>query len=237
MACEKYVEPGGGTAPASTAAINSLISRAQSVRLLGFHLYDHQLGTRERYYAYAQPPSRLSARAAALGGALFNGSGYLAMHVRLADAHWERTDCKHTINGQPVPSISCGDPNRQIGAVSMAAEVAHVLERARRVPPPGGLGAAYLASNMNCSDGRVHALASRLAARGVRLVCDQRQLLEHAGGDSFVASLLEQELCARAHAFLGSKYSTWTDTVLGARAHGRRLESYSFEDLWAAGIR
>ena len=35
---------------------------------------------------------------------LFNGSEYAAAHIRMADAHWERTDCNHTINGVHPPS-------------------------------------------------------------------------------------------------------------------------------------
>ena len=70
------------------------------------------------------------------------------------------------------------------------------------------------------------------------LVCNQTLLLKRVSHDNFLASLIEQELCARALAFVGSKFSTWTDTVRGMRAsrNGMRL-TYSFEDMWSQGIR
>ena len=160
---------------------------------------------------------------------------YLAAHVRLADAHWERTDCKHTINGAPVHSVSCGDPERRIEHTSIAQEIWHAVRLSRRAHP--AINAVYLASNMNCSDPRVGVIASMLAQRSVRLVCAQQTLLHHAAADMFVASLVEQELCVRAAGFIGSKYSTWTDTVKGMRSQQERADSYSFEELWASGIR
>ena len=69
------------------------------------------------------------------------------------------------------------------------------------------------------------------------LVCDQTSLLEHCAQDNFVASLVEQEVCSRAAAFIGSKYSTWTDTVKGLRTHAKKSDTSSFEELWASGIR
>jgi hypothetical protein len=155
--------------------------------------------------------------------------------VRLADAHWERTDCKHTINGQPVHSVSCGDPERRIEHTSIAQEIWHAVRLSRRTHPD--IESVYLASNMNCSDARVGVIGSMLAQRSVRLVCAQQQLQQHAAGDTFVASLVEQQLCARATGFIGSKYSTWTDTVRGLRTPQQRADTFSFEELWASGIR
>ena len=54
---------------------------------------------------------------------------------------------------------------------------------------------------------------------------------------------IEQELCARAHTFIGSKYSTWTDTVRGLRIHaqtnrGERPNSnWLFEELYMLGVK
>mgnify|MGYP006144550383 CR=1 FL=1 len=153
----------------------------------------------------------------------------------MADGHWEITDCKHTINGRPVSSVSCGRADRQIGPAALGAQTWHALGLLQRATP--SLAHVYIATNMNCSDGRVGEIRTVLAKRRVQLICEQGQLLHFSDGDNFVASLVEQELCAGAHAFIGSKYSTWTDTVRGVRAReGRSATTFSFEDLWASGI-
>ena len=70
------------------------------------------------------------------------------------------------------------------------------------------------------------------------LVCAQAQLHARTSSDNFVSSLVEQEVCARAKGFVGSKYSTWTDTVRGMRAQaGRRAWTFTFEELWSEGVR
>ena len=54
---------------------------------------------------------------------------------------------------------------------------------------------------------------------------------------------IEQELCARAHTFIGSKYSTWTDTVSGMRIHEERPgnqrpgNNWLFEELYQLGVK
>ena len=54
---------------------------------------------------------------------------------------------------------------------------------------------------------------------------------------------IEQELCARAHTFIGSKYSTWTDTVSGLRIHEERPgnqrpgNNWLFEELYQLGVK
>ena len=248
MSCDSFVElpeEGGGAtdakAPMST----------KDVRFLGFHQYDYERGTRHRYYEYVRWAPPVMQLADQLTGTLFGGAGnhYLAAHLRLPDAHWERNDCKHTINGHLANSVSCGDPERRINHTSLAQEVWHALQlSARRTrgkehaddradDGAGGLRAIYLASNMNCSDVRVATMASMLQAKGVHLWCEQSRLAELTGHDHFVASLVEQEVCARAQAFVGSKYSTWTDTVNGMRSHAKRGDTFSFEDLFASGIR
>ncbi|KOO35597.1 hypothetical protein Ctob_007276 [Chrysochromulina tobinii] len=186
LSCESFDElPEQGVAGASE--VRERLAAAKDVRFLGFHQYDHELGTRDRHYEYLRWARPVMELASQLEAEIFNGSRYLAAHVRVPDAHWERNDCKHTINGQPAHSVSCGDPLRSINHTSMASEMPRLLE-----------------------------------------------LVAH---DHFVASLVEQEMCARAHAFVGSKYSTWTDTVLGIRSHAKRTDSSSFEDLWASGVR
>jgi hypothetical protein len=258
LSCESFDElPEQGVAGASE--VRERLAAAKDVRFLGFHQYDHELGTRDRHYEYLRWARPVMELASQFEAEIFNGSRYLAAHVRVPDAHWERNDCKHTINGQPAHSVSCGDPLRSINHTSMASEMVHALGTARRALESDGgrsieldgsssssssnssggssLSAVYLASNMNCSDARVAGVAASLESKHVRLVCAQPRLLELVAHDHFVASLVEQEMCARAHAFVGSKYSTWTDTVLGIRSHAKRTDSSSFEDLWASGVR
>uniref|UniRef100_A0A7S4HFR1 Uncharacterized protein n=1 Tax=Prymnesium polylepis TaxID=72548 RepID=A0A7S4HFR1_9EUKA len=99
-----------------------------------------------------------------------------------------------------------------------------------------------VATNMNCTDMRLIRIALMLSRRSVRLVCPQQLLQERLGHDKYMISLVEQEMCARANAFIGSKYSTWTDTVKGLRAyrHGDTPggpENFVFEELYALGVR
>ena len=145
---------------------------------------------------------------------------------------------EHTMGGVPVPSVSCGDPTKVMNQTTVGHMVIVALQRVR-----SSLGHevtdVYLATNMDCSDARVGALASTLRHRsGARLVCNQKALLERVAHDNFVASLIEQELCARAAGFVGSKFSTWTDTVKGMRAsRGSRELTFSFEEMWSQGLR
>ena len=167
---------------------------------------------------------------------------FLGAHLRVADAHWERSDCKHTIGGVPVPSVSCGDQARAMNH-SAVARVLNAALRRVRARHGHALRVVYLATNMDCGDARVGYIQSELWHRsGARLACDQVALLERVTHDNFVASLIEQELCARALAFVGSKYSTWTDTVRGMRADRCATASssdsltFSFEELWSEGL-
>ena len=60
---------------------------------------------------------------------------------------------------------------------------------------------------------------------------------------NYFLSVVEQELCARAHTFVGSKYSTWTDTVRGLRIHAqtnrgeRPNNNWLFEALYLLGVK
>lgn len=73
------------------------------MRYLGFHQYDKDVGTKDKYYEYLRWSPRVIEVVDWLSGKLFNGSSYVASHIRVADAHWEHSDCKHTIAGVPVP--------------------------------------------------------------------------------------------------------------------------------------
>eukprot|EP00326_Haptolina_ericina_P010119 CAMPEP_0181222502 /NCGR_PEP_ID=MMETSP1096-20121128/30001_1 /TAXON_ID=156174 ORGANISM="Chrysochromulina ericina, Strain CCMP281" /NCGR_SAMPLE_ID=MMETSP1096 /ASSEMBLY_ACC=CAM_ASM_000453 /LENGTH=97 /DNA_ID=CAMNT_0023315269 /DNA_START=72 /DNA_END=365 /DNA_ORIENTATION=+ len=97
---------------------------------------------------------------------------------------------------------------------------------------------------MNCTDKRILMIGLMLARRNVRLICPD-QILQERLVDNYIVSIVEQELCARAAAFIGSKYSTWTDTVMGVRSQyaeqgrfaGRSVEAFLFEELFALGVR
>lgn len=93
------------------------------MRTLGFHHYDRELGIRQKYFEYVRWSSAVTAHVDTLSRALFNDTMYAAAHIRVADAHWERSDCKHSINGVPVPSVSCGDGSHVINASSLAQEI------------------------------------------------------------------------------------------------------------------
>ena len=175
--------------------------------------------------------------AATLASTLFNGSAYAAAHIRLADAHWERTDCNHTINGVRVPSVSCGYGLNVINYTSLAQEMWHMMRQTEtRV--------LYVATNMDCSDLRLERISKMLVQRAVRTVCAQELTRQELGSDdNYFLSVIEQELCARAHTFIGSNYSTWTDTVSGMRLHNERPgnkwpgNNWLFEELYQLGVK
>ena len=230
-------------------------SSSAHVRFLGYHLFDQKLGTRDKYFEYVRPSGSVMEHADALSRDIFfaadnaksrgggDGDGirdklaslrFFAVHLRVADAHWERSDCAHSIGGIPVPSVSCGDAQRAMNETTIARQLVSALRRARANEP--GLSEVYLATNMGCTDARVATIGAALERAHARLVCSQPALLQRASHDNFVASLIEQELCARASGFVGSKYSTWTDTVRGMRSQrGRSAQTSSFEDLWSQG--
>jgi len=206
------------------------------MRFLGFHQYDKDVGTRDKFYEYLKWSPRVVEVVNWISGLLFNGSSYVASHIRVADAHWEHSDCKHTISGVPVPSVSCGDGINVINYSSIAQEIWYTMQRT------GYTETIFVATNMNCSDQRIVRIARMLYQRSVRLVCPKQLLQERLGDDNYMISLIEQEMCARANAFIGSKYSTWTDTVKGLRAyrHGDSAsgpENFLFEELYAVGVR
>lgn len=71
-------------------------------RFLGFHQYDKDVGTRDKYYEYLKWSPRVMEAVDWISGILFNNDSYVASHIRVADAHWEHSDCKHTISGVQV---------------------------------------------------------------------------------------------------------------------------------------
>lgn len=102
----------------------------------------------------------------------------------------------------------------------------------------------YIATNMECSDLRLARMSKMLEQRAVRTVCAQEQARQELGSDdNYFLSVIEQELCARAHTFIGSKYSTWTDTVSGMRIHEERPgnqrpgNNWLFEELYQLGVK
>jgi len=232
---ETYLRHSGITCDNYTSAdlTSPQVNRAfSSTRFLGYHSFDHEVGTRDRYYAYLRWAPSLLTLAEWASSVLFNGSSYAAAHIRVADAHWEHTDCRHTINGQLVPSVSCGDGLNAINYSSIAQELWYMLKQTDQ-------RLLYVATNMNCTDIRLMRIALMLSRRNIRLLCAKDLLREHSGDtENYFVSLAEQEICYRAHAFMGSKYSTWTDTVWGTRMHNDKSSAnWMFEELWALGIR
>ena len=244
----------GGGAPASSLS---------SLRFLGFHLYDHEVGTRDKHYEYTRIAPHIVMHAQAFAAALFGDATYFAAHVRVADAHWEHSDCEHTLDGALVHSVSCGEIAHVINHTSIARELLFAMGDSGAIPADDETGSntavggdilhvaaavsnttgarpvpVFLATNFACADHRVAEMAALLRARGVEIVCAQEQLWQRTGLDNFIASLVEQEVCARAYGFVGSRYSTWTDTVNGLRAQpSARRATFSFEELWARGVR
>ena len=190
---------------------------------------------------------------------MINRTDYVAAHIRVADAHWDAADCQHKLNGNPISSVSCGDGLNVINYSSIAQEIWYVLRISgdKKQARGGGsnttrsahpLSPAPLTPLLLPSTGvrrdqhavRRHAArADRADARAPerQLICAQELLKEKLGEDNYFVSIVEQELCVRSHAFVGSKYSTWTDTVKGKRSYLKNENNFQFEELWALGIK
>ena len=67
------------------------------VPLLGFHQYDKDVGTKEKYFEHLRWSPQIYATVDELQSVLFHNATYAAAHIRVADAHWEHSDCHHTI--------------------------------------------------------------------------------------------------------------------------------------------
>lgn len=221
---------------------------AAHARSFGYHSYDRDVGLRDRVFSPLRWSGAVLSAAERVASQLNLTRGdYVAAHIRVADAHWEHSDCGHSIRGVPVRSVSCGDGLHAINSSSIAQEVWHAMRLAER-------RTLYVATNMDCSDMRLAVIARMLSTRAVRTVCAKEALWEalavegQADGGAtpaaevqrnYFASLVEQEVAARAHTFVGSKYSTWTDTVRGMRlAAGKPASAHHlFEELWALGVK
>lgn len=76
---------------------------------------------------------------------------------------------------------------------------------------------------------------------GAQSASDLKQMAQHLGVPPhsltrWTQSLVEQELCASAHEFLGSERSTWTGNVaLEREAHGRRRNNFFGSVVGAGG--
>ena len=151
-----------------------------------------------------------------VGDALFGGEPFLAVHLRR-----ESTDLGCA---RGHPTVLCP---RDGGIWTI--ETPQVLAEIKAVQLSSGLKNVYIATiHPPMVPKYSHELATLLQkVPGAKSASDLPQMASHLGIAAgsltrWTQSLVEQELCANAHGFLGSERSTWTGNVaLEREAHGR----------------
>ena len=151
-----------------------------------------------------------------VGDALFGGEPFLAVHLRR-----ESTDLGCA---RGHPTVLCP---RDGGIWTI--ETPQVLAEIKAVQLSSGLKNVYIATiHPPMVPKYSHELESLLAkVPGAKSASDLPKMAIHLGIAAgsltrWTQSLVEQELCANAHGFLGSERSTWTGNVaLEREAHGR----------------
>uniref|UniRef100_A0A7S0JHB2 O-fucosyltransferase family protein n=1 Tax=Calcidiscus leptoporus TaxID=127549 RepID=A0A7S0JHB2_9EUKA len=170
--------------------------------------------------AFRRAPS-IREKASAIAKALFGQERFLAVHLRR-----EATDLGCTAGR---PSVLCSKPGAQFSIET--TQVAADIDEARR---RAGVQHVYIATIAPAQHPRwtfeLKTLLSTVAgAKSLSESGEMARTLAVPPGKltRYAHSLIEQELCATAHAFLGSERSTWTGNVeLQRTANGLRTSFF-----------
>jgi hypothetical protein len=204
----------------SVDAVERIVTDAgvmPKVPLLGWYSFftveRPQLLEAARFFRRAAPIRR---QAEQVADALFGGEPFLAVHLRR-----ESTDLGCA---RGHPTVLCP---RDGGIWTI--ETPQVLAEIKAVQLSSGLRNVYIATiHPPMVPKYSHELATLLQkVPGAKSASDLPKMAGHLGIAAgsltrWTQSLVEQELCANAHGFLGSERSTWTGNVaLEREAHGR----------------
>ena len=212
--------------PLRSAAEARTFVRAQGLhqaKVLGWHSF---FGVAERPLlldaarAFQRAPAiRSWARAAATK--LFDGQPFLAVHLRREAT---KLGC-----AAGHPSVLCSKPGAQYSVET--EQVASEITRARQL---ARVHRVYIATIWPSRRRRwEHELPTLLTTvTGARSLSNLTEMVATLGVSpsamsGYTLSLIEQEICATAAAFLGSERSTWTGNVeLQRSAYGRRSSMF-----------
>ena len=234
--------------PKKTRLKGSVVDSAEAVRriaadagvgprvpLLGWYSFftveRPQLLEAARFF---QRAARIRRQAEQVADALFGGEPFLAVHLRR-----ESTDLGCA---RGHPTVLCP----RDGAV-WTIETAQVLAEIQAVQLSSGLRHVYIATIHPPMVPKYSRELATLLERvpGAQSASDLPKMASHLGVGWVGAgaltrwqqSLIEQELCAGAHGFLGSERSTWTGNVaLEREAHGRGRNDF-FGAVWSGAGR
>ena len=187
-------------------------------RFLGFHLAGVH-GRSTRAFAYMAPSRSVSDIAGRVLESLGVGSGgFVAAHV--PDKGADEIDCNLFIRGLPGKQfIACGNHSSRIGAKTQAAIIWHLIRtRSGLLRKAAGAARVYVASSSEpTSSARVKRVVRALGELGATVVTARTTIGTLTDGDAIATSSVEQAICARAELFIGSRYSSYADTVNGMR--------------------
>ena len=221
-------------------------SASAAVLYLGLHspaAHRHDLHA----YAYLQPAARLEQMAdVALQSLGWVAGSYAAAHVAERADDVDDCGLTYLEQRPPKAKefVACGNHTSRIGprthALLLAQQLLHVpAATARRNASGGGGGrgggvgggggdlaprrrvyvsSSLLGSGANASaSSRGRRVIDELRALGVDARSARPAIVAAAGGDEYLAGLVEQLVCAQATLFAGSRYASWADHVNGLR--------------------
>ena len=193
-------------------------------RFLGVHLPGvHGKGTRA--FAYLLPSRSVADVSARVLESLgLGGGGFTAAHV--PDKGDDEADCNVFLRGVPGRQFTaCGNHSSRIGARTQAALIWHLVRSRASLFGKLAAGAAaasrprvYVASSSDPNAApRVKRVVRALTELGASVVTARAQISEMSDGAPLAVAAAEQLICARAELFIGSRYSSYADTVNGMR--------------------
>uniref|UniRef100_A0A7S0LV98 GDP-fucose protein O-fucosyltransferase 2 n=1 Tax=Coccolithus braarudii TaxID=221442 RepID=A0A7S0LV98_9EUKA len=151
-------------------------------------------------------------KARAIAASLFGQEPFLAVHLRR-----EASDLGCSFGR---PSVLCSKPGPEF-----SVETAQVKKQIERLQQRAGVQHVYIATIAPAQHLRWKGELRELLATvgGAKSLSESERMAQTLGMPPqkltrYLQSLIEQELCATAHAFLGSAQSTWTGNVELQRA-------------------
>ena len=187
-------------------------------RFLGYHLAGVH-GRSTRAFAYMAPSRSVADIAGRILESLGVGSGgFVAAHV--PDKGADEVDCNLFVRGLPGKQfIACGNHSSRIGAKTQAAIIWHLIRtRSGLLRKAAGAVRVYVASSSDpTTSPRVKSVVRALGELGATVVTARTTVGTLTEGDAIATSSVEQAICTRAELFIGSRYSSYADTVNGMR--------------------
>ena len=194
------------------------VEAATPHRFMGFHVAGVH-GRNTRAFAYMAPSRSVADIAGRVLASLGVGSGgFVAAHV--PDKGADEFDCNLFVRGLSGKQfIACGNHSSRIGAKTQAAIIWHLIRtRSGLLSKATGAARVYVASSSEpTTSPRVKRVVRALGELGATVVTARTSIGALTEGNAIATSSVEQAVCTHAELFIGSRYSSYADTVNGMR--------------------